>query len=350
MLIRNAWYAAALCNEIKSEELFARTLLNDKIVFYRTSEGKVAALEDRCIHRQVPLSKGRLKGDQIECWYHGLRYEPSGKCVHIPSQRTIPARACVRTYPVAEKYGWVWLWMGDPAQADEALVPDHWPCTSPEFAGEMSYFHINTDYRLAVDNLLDLSHIAYVHPKTIVSQAVAEATPEITVKENEVRVRRTLRNETTPPLLKQMMGLDHIDRVQEVVYWPVANTRVETFAHPPGRPEGPVLRLFTTSMFTPETNDSIHAWVGMHRDFALGHPKLTEAITKEVIVTVLEDKDVTEHLQNNWKNDAPLIHLAVDRAAFAAREILERLYTRENATRTDTKRYLVSGEHGTSGP
>ena len=262
MLLRSR-SRVALCNEIKSE-LFARTVLNEQIVMYRTSDGKIAALEDRCVHRQVPLSKGRLKGDQVECWYHGMRYEPTGKCVHIPSQKVIPPRACVKTFPVAEKYGWVWLWFGDPARADESLVPDHWPVTSPEFAGEMSYFHIGTDYRLAIDNLLDLSHIAFVHPKTIVSHAIAEATPEITASDNEVRVRRVVRNETTPPLLKQMMGLEHIDRIQQVIYWPVGNTRVETFAHPPDQPNGKTLRLFTTSMFTPETDKSLHAWVGMH--------------------------------------------------------------------------------------
>jgi vanillate O-demethylase monooxygenase subunit len=332
MFIRNAWYAVALCPEIKTE-LFGRTILNEKIVFYRQSDGQVAALEDRCVHRQVPLSKGRLFGDQIECWYHGLRFAPSGECVHIPSQQTIPQRACVRAYPVAEKYGWVWVWCGDRELCDEALIPNHWVCTAPDHAGEMTYFHINTDYRLGVDNLLDLSHIAFVHLKTIVSHAVAEAQPEIVIKENEVRVRRVLRREKTPPLLQQMMKLEYIDRVQDVVFWPVANTRVETAARPPDQPDAPALNLYTTTMFTPETETSSHTWVGMHRDFAVANAKLTELITKEVIVTVLEDKDVTEHLQQNWKQDAPIIHLAVDRAPLAARRILDRLLAKETPLR-----------------
>jgi phenylpropionate dioxygenase-like ring-hydroxylating dioxygenase large terminal subunit len=330
MLIHNAWYAAALCSEIGAE-LFARTILNQKIVLYRAVDGKIAALEDRCIHRQVPLSKGRLVDDQIQCWYHGLRFDRTGQCVHIPSQQNIPPRSCVKSFPVAEKHGWVWLWMGDRERRDEALIPDHSVCTSREFVGEMTYFYIETDYRLGVDNLLDLSHIAFVHPKTIVSRAVAEATPEIAVNKDEVRVRRVLRGEATPPLLKQMMGLDTIDRTQEVLYWPIANTRVQTFAHPPGRPDGPILRLFTTTMFTPETETSSHTWVGMHRDFALDNSALTQMITKEVVVTVLEDKDVTEQLQKNWRSDAPMIHLTVDRAAFGARQILNRLYRQEDS-------------------
>lgn len=328
MFIRNAWYAAALSAEIKAE-LFARMLLNEKVVMYRTTGGTIAALEDRCAHRQVPLSRGRLHGDQVECWYHGMRFEASGRCVHVPGQTTIPKRACVKTFPAVEKHGFVWLWMGDPERRDEALIPDHSVCASPEFVGEMGYCHVNTDYRLGVENILDLSHITYVHVKTIASLALTETTPQIDVTENEVRVRRVLRNEKSSPLLRRVMGLEHIDRVQEVIFWPVGNTRVETTAHPPGQPDGPSLRLFTTAIFTPETETTCHTLVGMHRDFAMDDQKLTEMITKEIVVTVLEDKDVTEQLQANWKQDAPIFHRAVDRAGIAALQMLDRLSKRE---------------------
>ncbi|MFC5472962.1 Rieske 2Fe-2S domain-containing protein [Paraherbaspirillum soli] len=332
MMIRNSWYMAALSSEIKAE-LFARTILNEKVVMYRTSGGKLTALEDRCPHRQVPLSKGRLQDDTIECWYHGMQFDASGKCIHIPSQKVIPERACVRTYPAAEKYGFVWLWMGDAERCDEALIPDHSVCSSAQYAGEMCYTHAHTDYRLAIDNLLDLSHIAYVHPETISSLAVAETSPEITVSDSEVRVRRVLRKEKNSPLLKQMMKLDIIDRVQEVIYWPIGNTRVETIAHAPDEPDGLALRLFTTSIFTPETVNSCHIWVGIHRDFALDNQALTQLILDQVKKTVLEDKDVTEHLQANWKTDAPIIHLAVDHAGHAARRMLTRLQQQEPEVR-----------------
>jgi phenylpropionate dioxygenase-like ring-hydroxylating dioxygenase large terminal subunit len=325
MLIRNAWYVAARKADIETK-LLARTILNEKVVLFRKPDGQVAALEDRCCHRQVPLSKGILREDQVECWYHGLRFDSTGRCVHIPSQPNIPRRVCVRTYPIAEKYGFVWIWIGAAERADEALIPDHWVCSAPELEGEMSYFYIETDYRLGLDNLLDLSHIAFVHPHTIASRAVAEANVSVNVQGNTVRVSRTLRNEPAPPLLKHMMSLDAIDRVQDVVFWPISNTRVETTAHPPGQPDGQKLRLFTTTIFTPETERTMHTWVGMHRDFALHNPELTKLITQQVIVTVNEDKDVTEHLQRNWDASAPTINLAVDQAPLAARRILERLY------------------------
>jgi len=332
MLIRNSWYVAALSSEIKTE-LFARKILNENIVMYRTSDGTLAVLEDRCPHRQVPLSKGRLQGDTLVCWYHGLQFDAKGKCIHIPSQQLIPQRACVKTYPAAEKYGFVWLWMGEPALCDEALIPDHSVCSSAQFAGEMCYTHVLTDYRLAIDNLLDLTHINYVHTETISSIAVAETPPAITVSEREVRVSRVLRKEKNSPLLKKMMGLDYIDRTQEVIFWPVGNTRVETTARAPGEADGPALRLFTTSIFTPETVDSSHIWVGMHRDFALDNQPLTQMILQEVVKTVLEDKDVTEHLQQNWKQSAPIVYLAVDQAAAAARRMLADLRLQEAGVR-----------------
>ena len=94
---------------------------------YRQSDGQVCALEDACWHRLVPLSKGRLDGDTVVCGYHGLKYNAQGRCTYMPSQETINPSACVRSYPVVERHRFVWLWMGDPALADPALVPDmHW--------------------------------------------------------------------------------------------------------------------------------------------------------------------------------------------------------------------------------
>ena len=122
----NAWYAAAWDVEVK-RTLFARTVANQKIVLYRTLDGKPVALEDACWHRLLPLSMGRLEGDELVCGYHGLAYNAQGRCVYMPSQDTINPSACVRSYPVVERYRYVWVWPGDPALADPALVPDlHW--------------------------------------------------------------------------------------------------------------------------------------------------------------------------------------------------------------------------------
>ena len=328
MFIHNAWYVAALATDIKAE-LFARTILGEQIVMYRTSDGKIAALEDRCSHRQVPLSKGCLKDDQIECLYHGLRFNTMGNCVHIPSQKNIPLRAHVKSFPLVEQHGLVWIWMGNPDLSAASPIPDHSVCTSPRYTGEMCYAHADTDYRLGIDNFLDPSHVAFVHPNTVTSQAVTEASPEIMIKDNEVRVRRILYQEKSPPMLKKMMNLDYIDRVQDAIFFPVGNTRIDSVAHPPGQPDGPAMRLTTLGLFTPETENTCHLWAGIYRDFALDNQPLSQAIAKELHATILEDTHVVGLVQANWKQTTPIFHLEVDRASLAARKILERLLKQE---------------------
>ena len=170
----NAWYAAAYDVEVK-HALLARTVCNQKLALYRKSDGEVAALEDACWHRLMPLSMGRLEGDEVVCGYHGLVYNAQGRCTFMPSQETLNPSACVRSYPVVEKHRFVWVWPGDPAKADPALVPDmHWN-DDPAWAGDGKMIRVACDYRLVVDNLMDLTHETFVHGSSIGSRAVGAA-------------------------------------------------------------------------------------------------------------------------------------------------------------------------------
>src|SRR4030095_14247766 len=117
-------------------ELLARTICNKKIVLYRTLSGAPVALEDACWHRLVPLSMGKLRGDEVQCAYHGLRYDAHGRCTFMPSQETINPSACVRSFPVVERHRFVWIWPGDPALADPALVPDLRWNHDPDWVGD----------------------------------------------------------------------------------------------------------------------------------------------------------------------------------------------------------------------
>src|SRR5207302_6359559 len=120
--VRNQWYVAAYSSEI-GRELFARTILGEPIVFYRTVAGEVVALADRCVHRRYPLSESRLDGDKIVCGYHGFTYDQGGSCVFVPGQARIPRTARVPAYPVAELDSFVWVWIGERELADESLIP-----------------------------------------------------------------------------------------------------------------------------------------------------------------------------------------------------------------------------------
>ncbi len=128
MFLKNSWYVAAWDHEVPEKELKAVKLLGEAIVLYRKSDGTVSALEDACPHRKLPLSMGRIKGDDVECGYHGLTFDGSGTCTRVPGAEKIPHVARVRSYPIAQKYGLLWVWMGEPALADETKIfeVDHW--------------------------------------------------------------------------------------------------------------------------------------------------------------------------------------------------------------------------------
>ena len=110
MFLKNYWYVAAIDHEV-SRTPMRRIICNEPVVIYRTEDGMPVALEDRCAHRHLPLSMGKLKGDILECLYHGLCFDRTGACIKVPGQETIPPSARVRAYPMVERYHWLWIWI-----------------------------------------------------------------------------------------------------------------------------------------------------------------------------------------------------------------------------------------------
>ena len=191
--LRNHWYVAAWSDELGKKKLLPVTMLNETIVLYRKTDGTPVALEDRCIHRRLPLSEGRLQGDDLMCGYHGLVYDCSGACVKIPGQVKVPDGASVKSYPVVERHAFIYVWMGDPAAADEDLIVDFPRLTDPDWGVTKLHLHINANYLLLIDNLLDLSHVAYLHGTTIGNAAVAEDADVIHERDGDVmRVTREM--------------------------------------------------------------------------------------------------------------------------------------------------------------
>ena len=163
--LRNAWYVAANAGEL-DDALVSRKICNEPVVMFRTSSGEVAALQDRCPHRFVPLSLGARVGDSLQCGYHGLRFGSDGACVDMPNDRdNAVLKPCVKSYPAVERYGVVWLWMGRPELADPAKIPTFDFITDERFATAQGHLHIKANYQLIADNLLDLSHVHYLHPE-----------------------------------------------------------------------------------------------------------------------------------------------------------------------------------------
>src|SRR5215472_15027690 len=201
MLLRNCWYVAGWSHHFPKDGVVARTILRDPIVLYRKRDGGIVALESRCCHRHAPLSRGRIEGDDLRCMYHGLKFAPSGKCIEIPQQDIIPSTAVVRSYPVVEQDCWVWIWMGDPALAERALIPRALNHNHPDWfmlTGELAY---DANYELINDNLLDLSHLSYVHQSTLGSMSWGDSRPRTTRIERGLRIERWVVNHPRPNYL-----------------------------------------------------------------------------------------------------------------------------------------------------
>jgi vanillate O-demethylase monooxygenase subunit len=193
--VRNAWYVAAWSHDLPAGKPFAITILDERIVVWRTETGALHALEDRCAHRLAPLSLGRCEGERLRCMYHGLLFDPDGRVAAIPGQDVIPPAARVRRYPVAERHSWVWVWMGDAERADESLIPPAVGLDHPDYIlghGQLDYA---AEARLINDNLLDFSHLSFVHASSFGSgPEFAETPARITPLERGIRYERWVEN------------------------------------------------------------------------------------------------------------------------------------------------------------
>lgn len=173
MFLRNHWYTAAWSDELGTE-LLPVTMLDEDVLLYRKRDGTPVALENRCAHRRVPLSLGKIVGDGIQCGYHGLIYDCSGACVKVPGQVRVPKGTRVKSYPVVERHAFIYVWMGAPEEADESLIIEFPRLDDPDWGVTKLHLHIKANYLLLIDNLLDLSHVAYLHNTTIGNSPVAE--------------------------------------------------------------------------------------------------------------------------------------------------------------------------------
>ena len=213
-----AWYVAAWGEEITRAPL-RRMLLGEPVVMYRKADGTPVAMLDRCVHRAYPLSRGKLEGDSIVCGYHGFIYNSEGVCTWVPGQDNVPKSARVKTYPLVESGPYVWIWMGDSAGADPAQIPDHRTTMDPEWTVIKDMRTIAARHALLIDNLMDLSHTAFLHEGLLGSEDVAETPIRTEVEGTVVRCFRHMENVPAPSFYRQSTGITtNIDRWQDIEY------------------------------------------------------------------------------------------------------------------------------------
>lgn len=189
--VLDAWYVAAWSDKLKPREPMSVTILGQPIVMWRTDDGAVHALEDRCIHRLAPLSLGRCEGDGLRCMYHGMRFAADGRLVEIPGQEAIPTGAGVRAYPAIDRHGWIWLWMGNKISANDTLIPPVVGADNADWVLGRGDMEVAAEARLLNDNLLDFSHVAFLHGTSFRSNSQwQESAPDVTALPRGVRVNR----------------------------------------------------------------------------------------------------------------------------------------------------------------
>lgn len=222
MFPKNTWYVAATREELESKPL-GRQICGEKIVFYRGLDGEPCAVEDFCPHRGAALSLGYVENGNLVCGYHGLVMGCTGKTVSMPMQRT-QGFPQIKSFPVVERYGFIWVWPGDAEKANESLLPTFEWVDNPKWVFGGGLFHINCDYRLMIDNLMDLTHETYVHSGSIGQPEIDEAPVNTKLEGGQVVTSRYMDNIYAPPHWQAALrskGLPHD--------WPVDRWQVSKF-------------------------------------------------------------------------------------------------------------------------
>ena len=349
MFLRNSWYVGAWSREL-SERPLAVTMLSERVVLFRQGDGRVGALADRCPHRHLPLSRGQVTEEGLQCGYPGMSFASDGRCTYVASQPEVPPGLHVRAYPALERYGWVWVWMGEPEKADPDAIPDFHYLDDPSFAAVGKPHHVAASYLLVNDNLRDLSHVGYVHTSTIGNAAFTQKGSPVTARRTErgVEVKRLSPDVPPPPTyLKsgQLPAGKNIDRWQVIDFIAPCFIRIHVGGAEVGTGalEGRYdhgLNLWVMNAVTPETETSCNYFWAAVRRHALGDSnadalflqQVSEAFEEDCAVLEAQQQAILEH-EDSWTHA-----LQADAGAVQARRVVDRLIDREQQTASISSR------------
>jgi vanillate O-demethylase monooxygenase subunit len=340
---RNAWYVACTPDEL-AEKPLGRTICGERMVFYRGEDGQVAALEDFCPHRGAPLSLGFVRDGHLVCGYHGLTMACTGHAASMPGQR-VKNFPPIRAFPVIERYGFVWVWPGEAEAADPAkLHPLPW-AESDEWAYGGGLFHIACDYRLMIDNLMDLTHETYVHASSIGQREIDEAPVSTRVEGEEVVTSRTMPDVAAPPFWRialRCAGLPEdgpVDRWQICRFSLPSHVMIEVGVALQGQggyDADPKVKAssIVVDFITPETEHSHWYFWGMARQFAVDDPAVTDAIREGQGRIFSEDLAMLEEQQKNLLRhpERRLLKLNIDAGGVRSRMMIDRAIANEQGS------------------
>ncbi|MDH7796892.1 MULTISPECIES: aromatic ring-hydroxylating dioxygenase subunit alpha [unclassified Beijerinckia] len=335
--LRNHWYIVAHDFELSDGKPLARKVCDKPVVIFRGEDGQVGMLDDRCPHRFAPLSAGEVAGNDVQCGYHGIRFDRRGRCTHIPGNLPIPKNFAAESYPTVERHGFIWAWLGE-READETIIPDFSENKREGWKGVPGYLRIEGNYQLMVDNILDLTHVDYVHKTTLASGDVAETPLEVKVEGDRVFAQRLMFNINTANIYRAARNLNgRVDRWQLFEWLPPAYLRVILGAREAGSdmPVGDPVHIVLNG-FTPESENVAHYFWSTARSWKTDDPKVDSLYETMIVQAFTEDKVIIEKQQKLIDIDparATLVNLPFDRGAQQARRVLKRLLDEEEAGR-----------------
>lgn len=330
----NCWWVAAFADEVDRTPL-ARWLLDAPVVLYRTEGGEVVALEDRCPHRQAPLSIGKLRGDAIECGYHGFQFNAEGRCIRVPSMST-PPPIRIETYPVREIGPLVWIYLGDPEQIDTVPPPPELPwLADPDFAIRKGLIEIAANYLLLKENVLDLTHFGYVHAATFQVTDWVDA-PQVTKEGDTVAYRQEF---IRKPLIAGMaipLGLEPgtpWTRINDGSFLSPAVQEGRITFYDPDKPDEPMARIRFAHFTTPVDQEHMLYFYVVGRDFARDAAAM-DMFAELVTRGFKEDEFMLEKVQKmlsrrRRRGSSGERSVKADAAGIEARRIIERWMARE---------------------
>ena len=333
----NCWWVAATIREVSRKPL-SRWLLEQRVALFRLQDGTPVALEDRCAHRWAPLSQGKVLGDEIACPYHGFRYDSRGRCTLVPSQSHAPSALQLRSYPVRDHGGYVWVWMGDSNKADPALLPEIPWFVDPTFIRVGGYLEVGCNYMLIQENVLDLTHVAHLHADAQ-QEGWQEPPSDVIVTDSAVTYRKSIANVPVAPIIVDLMGVDSgskLDRLDWGTFFSPACHVSGSDYQSAARGKGARSRYIVRGLHctTPVSPNRCHYWWGLAQDFGRELPDEELSVFVAELNSFLEgvvkqDREVLEAIQTTIEQDirgesAPEGLVGADRAVVAARRILKK--------------------------
>ena len=335
MFLKNCWYVAAWAKDV-GRELLGRTYLGESVCLYRKEDGTPVAIGDRCPHRFAPLHLGQLKGDVVECPYHGLQFDCSGKCSHNPhGDGKIPAAAKVRQYTLAERHSLLWIWMGDPERADAALIPDYSFLTDTRRTSVGGYIKVDANYELLTDNLMDLSHGQFLHASYVQTNDFVKGKHEVIQEGTTVHSNQSV-PDSKPQAVYGKFAEGNVDQWFDIRWNPPSVMVLEVGMSGVARPREEGKRTLSAHLLTPESETSTHYHFANSRDF------LTEDVQMDERIRAWQrggfagqDKPMIEAIQNSMGTTDLMalkpVLLSVDAGAIRARRVLSGLIEAEQS-------------------